>query len=90
VDVSAAGLSVPGRGPDLTLAHVWDSTLAQAGVTSTAGQGWVDSLTPRMGGSPTGVVTYQDDSGATWPFTYTGSLGATGPYTTYSTPPGLP
>jgi len=90
VDVSAAGLSVPGRGPDLTLAHVWDSTLAQAGVTSTAGQGWVDSLTPRMGGSPTGVVTYQDDSGTTWPFTYTGSLGATGPYTTYSTPPGLP
>jgi len=50
----------------------------------------VDSLTPQMGGSLTGVVTYQDDSGATWPFTYTGSLGDTGPYTTYSTPPGLP
>jgi len=64
--------------------------LSQAGVTSTAGQGWVDSLTPQMGGSLTGVVTYQDDSGATWPFTYTGSLGDTGPYTTYSTPPGLP
>jgi len=90
VDVSAADLSIPGRGPDLTLAHVWDSNLAQAGVTSTAGQGWVDNLTPQMGGSLTGVVTYQDDSGATWPFTYTGSLGATGPYTTYSTPPGLP
>ncbi len=90
VDVSAADLSIPGRGPDLTLAHVWDSNLAQAGVTSTAGQGWVDNLTPQMGGSLTGVVTYQDDSGATWPFTYTGSLGDTGPYTTYSTPPGLP
>jgi len=90
VDVSAADLSVPGRGPDLTLTHTWDSLLAQAGVTSTAGQGWVDSLTPQMSGDPTGVVTYQDDTGATWPFTYTGGLGDTGPYTTYSTPPGLP
>ncbi|MDQ2829659.1 MAG: hypothetical protein M3Y74_11485, partial [Chloroflexota bacterium] len=90
VDVSAADLSIPGRGPDLTLAHTWDSLLAQAGVTSTAGQGWVDNLTPQMGGSLTGVVTYQDDSGATWPFTYTGSFADTGPYTTYATPPGLP
>ncbi len=90
VDVSAADLNIPGRGPDLTLAHTWDSALAQADVTTTAGEGWVDSLTPQMGGSLTGVVTYQDDTGATWPFTYTGSLADTGPYTTYSTPPGLP
>jgi len=90
LNVTAADIHIPGRGPDLMVAHTWDSALAASGATTPAGQGWVSSLTPGMGGTLTGVVIYTDTSGATWPFTYTGSVADTGPYTTYRTPPGLP
>jgi len=91
IDVTAADMHIPGRGPDLTVRHTWDSALAASGATTPAGQGWVSSLTPSMGGTLTGVVIYTDTTtGATWPFTYTGSVADTGPYTTYRTPPGLP
>jgi len=90
IDVTAADMHIPGRGPDLTVGHTWDSTLAASGATTPVGQGWVSSLTPGMGGTLTGIVVYTDTSGATWPFTYTGSVAATGPYTAYRTPPGLP
>ena len=90
VDIQAADLSLPGRGPNLTLTHTWDSALAQAGITSTAGQGWQTSLTPHMSGILTGTVRYQDASGRVWPFDFTGPYTATQPYTTYRTEPGLP
>jgi len=90
VDVSTADMSIPGRGPDLALAHIWDSTLARQGVTTTAGEGWQSSLTPQMGGVLTATVSYTDDSGAAWDFVYGGDPAATGPYTTYTSPLGLP
>ncbi len=37
IDVNASDLSIPGRGPALTLNHTWDSTLAQGYITTTAG-----------------------------------------------------
>jgi len=90
VDVGAIDMSVPGRGPSFALGHMWDSALAQNGVTSTAGQGWVDSLTPRMGGILTGTVAYTDATGATYALSYTGALTAMAPYTAYQPPAGLP
>ena len=90
VDVAADDLSLPARGPALALGHIWDSTLAQAGVAGSAGQGWQTSLTPSMGGGLTSTVSYTDATGAVWLFPYTGPLTATAPYTTYQTPAGLP
>jgi len=90
VDVSTNDLSIPGRGPDLTLGHTWDSALAAAGVTGASGVGWQSSLTPSMGGPLQGTVVYTDSSGAVWPFVYTGPLGAKGPYTAYTVAPGRP
>jgi len=71
-DVTVDGLSIPGRGPDLTLTHTWDSRRAQeTGLTATAaGQGWSGSLTPSMGGVLTDTVVYTADDGATWYFPY--------------------
>jgi len=86
VDVGVAGVSIPGRGPDLTVRRTWDSTLAQNG----AAAGLSSSLTPRMGGALQGTVTYTDSVGTAWSFLYTGSPGATPPYTSYRTPPGQP
>src|SRR5579883_615619 len=90
LDLHAADLSLPGRGPDLGVGHVWDSVLGQAGITSTAGQGWLTSLTPSLGGVLTETVVFTDESGATWPFTYTGSLPGSAPFASYQTTPGLP
>ncbi len=90
VDVAAAGLSLPARGPALTLARTWDSTLAQARAATGADRAWTSSLTPRITGVATGTVTYQDSGGARWPFTYTGPPTATAPYTAYTTPAGRP
>ncbi len=92
VDVSVDDMALPALGPDLALSHVWDSALAQAPtpVTTTAGAGWVSSLTPSMGGVLTGTVVFTDDTGAAWPFTYTGSLTDTSPYTAYAPAPGMP
>ncbi len=86
VDVSVPGLALPGR-VNLAFTRTWDSALAQTGLDGTS---WQGSLTPRMGGDLTGVVYYSDESGATWPFTYTGSATDPGPYTTYQTTPGQP
>ncbi len=88
--VQSADLSIPARGPDLTLGHVWDSVAAATGVTTTAGQGWFDNVTPSMGGVLTQTVALTDASGQVWPFTYGGALTASAPYTTYVGPPGLP
>ncbi len=90
LDLSSSDLSIPGRGPALTLAHTWDSTLAQAGITTTAGQGWQSTLTQSMGGVLTGTVTFTDASGATWPFVYSGAPTAPAPYTSYTVPAGQP
>ncbi len=90
VDVSASDMQLPGRGPDLAMDQTWDSSLAQGSVTTTAGQGWSSSLSPSIGGAITGTLTFTDDTGASWPLTYTGSLSADGPYTAYSPPPGMP
>lgn len=102
IDVSASDMHIPARGPDLPMDHTWDSTLAAKGVTSTAGAGWTTSLSPQLGGDPTGVMVYTDTTGATWPFTYTApaaasSLTAQANATTaasatasYETTPGLP
>ncbi len=90
IDVSADEMHLPARGPALTMGQTWDSVAAQAGVTTTAGQGWSSSLSPSMGGAITGTLVYTDDTGASWPLTYTGSLSADGPYTAYSPPPGMP
>ncbi len=90
VDVGAADMSIPGRGPQLALNRTWDSLLAQRGVTTTAGEGWVGSLTPQMSGVLTATVSYTDGSGAAWDFIYSGDPSATGPYTAYTSPLGLP
>jgi len=91
IDVNASDLSIPGRGPSLALNHTWDSTLAQGYITTTAGQGWSTNLTRSMGGLLTATVTYTDQTGMTWPFTYSGSLTPTaGLYTAYNAPPGQP
>ena len=74
VDVSAADMSVSGRGLDLTLQHTWDSTLAQSGSSTAAGQGWQTDLTQSMRGAAGQTVT--------WVFPY--ANGA------YQTPAGLP
>jgi len=88
VDVSVPGLSLPGRGRvNLAFTRSWDSALAQTGADGT---GWQSSLTPGISGDLTGVVYYADESGATWPFTYTGSATDPGPYTSYQTTPGKP
>jgi len=84
-DVGMSGMSIPGRGPDLTADRAWDSSLAGAGAS-----GLVSSLTPSMGGVLTATVSYTDGSGAVWPFVYTGSPTAAPPYTAYRTPPGQP
>jgi len=90
LDLTAADVNLPARGPDLSLAHTWDSQLAQAGVTTTAGQGWNTSLTARIGGVLTGTVVFTDATGAQYPFVYTGNLTATSPYTAYAPTPGQP
>lgn len=77
VDVNASSLSIPGRGSALTVNHVWASALSQDALTTTAGQGWVSSLTPRMSGVLTQTVFFNDQTGATWPFSYTGDMTAT-------------
>jgi len=84
-DVAVSGLSIPGRGPDLALNRTWDS--ARAGSNAT---GLVSSVTPSMGGTPSGTVVYTDTAGAAWDFTYVGPQGAPGPFTSYRTPPGQP
>jgi len=90
VDVNVSTMQLPGRGPALAMDQAWDSVRAQAGLTTTAGQGWVSSLSPSIGGSITGTLVFTDDTGASWPLTYTGALTATAPYTSYSVPPGQP
>lgn len=90
MDLAATDMGLPGRGLNLSMGQVWDSVRAQAGLTTTAGQGWSSSLSPAIGGAITGTLVFADDTGASWPLTYTGSLAATGPYTTYSPPPGMP
>ncbi len=91
IDVNVSDLSIPARGPSLGLRHVWDSTLAQGYITTTAGQGWSTNLTQSMGGVLTATVTFTDETGMTWPFTYSGPLTPTaGLYTAYSAPPGRP
>ncbi len=89
VDLRTGDMGISARGRDLSLVmgRTWDSALAQTGLD---GSGWQSSLTPRMSGDATGVVYYTDESGATWPFTYTGLATDPGPYTTYQTTPGLP
>jgi len=88
-DVGMSGMSIPGRGPDLTVERTWDSSLAGAGVGAGA-SGLVSNLTSSMGGALTATVSYTDGSGAVWPFVYTGSSTAAPPYTAYRTPPGQP
>ncbi len=90
VDVDTGDLRIPGRGRDLTFDHVWDSTLAHEGLTTTVGQGWLSRLTPRIGGDIRAVLTYTDTTGATYPFVYTGAMTATAPYTAYRPPAGEP
>jgi len=90
VDVRADDMSIPARGPDLALAHVWDSTIAQGYGATTAGQGWSTPLSRAMGGVLTATVTYTDDTGMAWPFIYQGQATASSPYTAYSAPPGQP
>jgi len=90
LDLTASDLAIPARGPDLALGHTYDSAWARQGLTTAAGVGWQGSRTPRLGGLPGGTIVYQDEGGATWPFTATRALTATGPYTAYTTPPGLP
>ena len=90
VDVSAAALSIPARGPDLSVGHVWDSLLAQNGATTSAGTGWTGDLSQSIGGALTATVVYTDASGAVWPYYYEGLSTATGPYTAYQTPAGQP
>ncbi len=90
LDLTTRIMHLPGRGPDLAMGQTWDSVAAQAGVTTTAGQGWSSSLSPSIGGAITGTLVYTDDTGAAWPLTYTGSLSADGPYTAYRPPPGMP
>jgi len=85
VDVGLAGLSIPGRGPDLSVNRTWDSAFAQGGTT-----GLSSSLTPTMGGALQGTVVYTDGVGTVWAFQYTGSATATPPYTAYRTPAGQP
>jgi RHS repeat-associated protein len=90
LDLHLADMHLGAKMLDLNVGHTWDSTLAQAGITSTAGQGWVSSLTPSMGGTLTSTVVFTDASGAVWPFVYTGALTTTAPFTSYFTPPGQP
>ncbi len=90
VDVSSAEVDIPGRGLALSKSSTWDSTLAQAGVTSPNGQGWLSELTPSIGGVLTGTVVYTDATGATWPFVYAGNVTDTAPFTDYTSPPGYP
>ena len=82
VDLSAADLAIPGRHMAVSLGHTWDSTLALAGVVTSAGQGWETNLTRSMSGAPGSTVTYTDSSGAQWVFPYSGGA--------YVTPPGAP
>jgi len=90
VDVSASGLSIPARGPDLALNHTWDSQRAANGDATAAGQGWSDSLTPSMGGVLTQTVSFTDSAGTRWLFPYYGSTSGSGPYSQYDIPPGQP
>jgi YD repeat-containing protein len=90
VDLRAADMSVAGRGPDLSVAHTWDSAWATSTESTNAGQGWLTNLDVGMTGVLTQTVWYTDGTGATWPFTYTGNLTDTGTLTAYETPPGLP
>ncbi len=95
VDVGAADMSIPGRGPQLALNRTWDSLLAQRGVTTTAGEDWQSSLTPSMGGVLTGTVVFTDATGAVWPFVYADPNPTPAPLPTStpspaSTPPTLP
>jgi len=84
-DIGLSGMSLPARGPDLTVNRTWDSSLAGAGANPLA-----SSLTPRMGGVLTATVSYTDGSGSVWPFLYTGSPTAAPPYSAYRTPLGQP
>jgi len=90
VDVGMQDMSIPGRGPDLTVNRTWDSLVAGSGITTTAKSGLISSLTPRINGPVQGTVTYTDTTGAVWGYLYNGPLSATSPYTTYVTPAGQP
>jgi N-acetylneuraminic acid mutarotase len=92
VDVTAHDLSIPGRGPDVSLSHTWDSVRAQESplTTTAAGAGWSTDLTPSMGGVLTDTVTYTDSSGTAWSFPYGGLITDTAPYTAYQVPGGQP
>lgn len=52
VDVSAADFTTKLVGRPFSLVHTWDSTAAQAGVGTVAGQGWFTGVTPSMSGAP--------------------------------------
>ncbi len=88
-DVTAADLSIPARGPNLTLSHTWDSTLATIG-SAYSSNGWVNSLTLSMGGVLTQTIALTDATGAVWQFPYKGSPTDSAPYTTYQIPAGQP
>ncbi len=66
-------MRIPGRGPDLSFAHTWDSCLAAAGVVGFAGQGWLTTLDAHLSDDHRGAVTFVDASGVSWAFTATGA-----------------
>ncbi|HZS88593.1 MAG TPA: SBBP repeat-containing protein [Chloroflexota bacterium] len=87
VDVSAVAMALPARGLPLAVANTWDSLLAQAGLGQS---GWSNTLSPRIDGQMTGIVTYRDETGTSWAYTYAGSPGDTPPYSNYISPAGSP
>jgi len=90
LDLTAADVNLPALGPDLSIAHTWDSQAAQAGSTTTAGQGWNTELTASMGGVLTETVVFTDATGAHYPFVYLGGPADTSPFTSYAPAPGQP
>jgi len=90
LDLTAADVSLPALGPNLSMAHMWDSQAAQAGSTTTAGQGWNTDLTASMGGVLTGTVVFTDATGMQYPFVYLGGPADTSPFTSYAPVPGQP
>ena len=82
LDLNGAGMAIPARGMPLRLTHTYDSIAAQLGTISSLGLGWRTNLHQAVSGAPGSTVTYYDESGVAWPFTYSGG--------TYTSPPGLP
>lgn len=82
VDLRADDASIAARGTELSLAHIWDSARALAGLATWAGSGWTTDLTPSVAGAAGQAVAYTDRDGTIWTFTPSGS--------TYASPPGLP